>query len=309
MLKFFLHIVIAVAAMALSGCNNDIFFDEPDIPESQSAMIEGDGGEVYFNIPRKGLEHFGFSLMSSNEKYCTCYNSAGEVVDSDSPASKISRIVYETDFTKIELLRDGSKLTVRSICQTYQYETYWTIRLDYSYGVRNIRITVLPGRPIRLDEIAYTEPLTFNDRAKVTTDRTAFVNDDSTPSKVEILPYLNERPSVLVEADEPDKWINGERLNIPVPMYIDGEWQLTEKSGIMPGSPYFYNGPDYLTRVNVTVPPNSSGNIYSDVVYAGATAKGYMVFVNEALGRRIIEPFKVTSLYPVKYEIRIEDAK
>lgn len=120
MLKFFLHIVIAVAAMALSGCNNDIFFDEPDIPESQSAMIEGDGGEVSFNIPRKGLEHFGFSLMSSNEKYCTCYNSAGEVVDSDSPASKISRIVYETDFTKIELLRDGSKLTVRSICQTYQ---------------------------------------------------------------------------------------------------------------------------------------------------------------------------------------------
>ena len=92
-------------------------------------------------------------------------------------------------------------------------------------------------------------------------------------------------------------------------MYIDGEWQLTEKSGIMPGSPYFYSGPDYLTRVNVTVPPNSRGNIYSDVVYAGATAKGYMVFVNEALGRKIIEPFKVTSLYPVKYEIRIEDAK
>ena len=88
MLKFFLHIVMAVAAMALSGCNNDIFFDEPDIPESQSAMIEGDGGEVSFTIPRKGLDHFGFSLMSSNEKYCTCYNSAGEVVDSDSPHRK-----------------------------------------------------------------------------------------------------------------------------------------------------------------------------------------------------------------------------
>lgn len=46
-----------------------------------------------------------------------------------------------------------------------------------------------------------------------------------------------------------------------------------------------------------------------DVTYTGAEASGYMLFHNKILDRQIIEKFKVRSLYPVSYEIRIEDAK
>lgn len=157
---------LILLALVLAGCNSDVFLEEADIPESQSVTIDGDGGEATFTIPLKGLVYFGPDLMSSSVHYCTYYNAAGEQIESNAPASEVARIVYETDFMKYELLRDGSRLTIRSVCRTRQYDDNLSVRLEYTYGVRFIGVTILPGKPLKLLEVAYPDGLTVDNRAE-----------------------------------------------------------------------------------------------------------------------------------------------
>ena len=154
MIKQHLAAVVAACIIFLSsGCNNDVFLDEPDIPEITEATIEGDGGEADFVIPTNGLEHISLDVFSDNLQFCTYYNTAGDISDSKIAASELGRIVYESFFHKLEIIKNGKKLTIRSICETAQSNDNWTLRLEYTYGVRFIEFTVLPGRPLTLSGI------------------------------------------------------------------------------------------------------------------------------------------------------------
>ena len=298
---------IAFFAVAAAGCNSDIFIDGPDVPDTQSATIDGNGGEASFTIPVKGLIKFSFDNVSeSNSRY---YNAAGEAIDPDSPASEVARIVRENDFLKIEILKKGSKLTIRSTCLTFHSEAHWSIRLEYTYGTRFIEFGVRPGKPLLLRDVVYGNGLKVYDRAHVTTRRYNVVNDAPLPMSVTIMPYLNELATILVEPERPYSWVGNYTLTLPVPVFTDGEWILAEKNGIRPDTKYSYEGPDRMTKTEVDVPAHAHVNIITDVTYTGAEASGYMLFHNEILDRQIIEKFKVRSLYPVSYEIRIEDAK
>lgn len=302
--------LFALIAFAFSGCNSDIFLDEPDMSEYQEITIDGDGGEASFTVSTKNLDHFGFDLMSSNQQYCHYYDDHGEIIDSKSPASEIRRIVFETRFTKIELLRDGSDFTVKSICNTSEYDTKWTIRLEYSYGVRFVEVKVLPGRPIQLVEVVYNDDMITNDRAKVSNFRYGFHNDGPLPQTFTVRPYLNELASILVEPlDYYGAWTLGDSFTMPVPVYVNGEWSFQTKEGIRPGNNYTYEGPNRFTTVDVEVSPYSHVNVFTDVVYTGARVTCQMVFLNEVLDLTFSANFNVTSFYPLGHEIRIEDAQ
>ena len=300
--------LFAFLAASLCGCNNDIFIDEPDWEDFNDITIEGDGGEAYLIIPTKDLEHFEFDLMSESKRYCTYYNAHGDIIDPNSPASEISRIVFETRFDKLELIKEGSGLTIRSICSTSQYDSHWIIRLEYTYGVRFVKFTVLPGKPLHLVEVVYDD-MVIDDRAKVSSFREGFTNNGPLPQTLTIRPYLNELASILVEPVAWSSWLNGKRFDMPVPMYVNGEWVITPKKGIQPGNRFTYEGPDRFTKIEIDIPEYSSVNVFTDVVYSGAKVTGCMVFHNEVLDLTFSEDIKVTSLYPVSHEIRIEDAK
>lgn len=301
-------ILFAFLAVALCGCNSDIFIDEPDWEDFKEITIEGDGGEATLHIPTKDLKHFGFDLMSESKPYCTYYNAEGDIIGSDSPASEITLIVFETKFRKLELRKEGSGLTIRSICATSQDDSHWIIRLEYTYGARSIEFTVLPGRPLRLVEVVYDD-MVIDDRAKVSSLREGFTNNGPLPQTLTIRPYLNELASILVEPVAWSSWLNGERFDMPVPMYVNGEWVIKPKNGIRPGNRFTYEGPDRFTKIDIEIPEYSSVNIFTDVVYSGVKVSGCMVFHNEILDLTFSEDIKVTSLYPVRHEIRIEDKK
>ncbi len=301
--------LILACALTLSGCNGDIFLDEADVPEVENLTIEGDGGEATFNVSMKDLEHFGFDLMSSSMKYCNYYNAAGDVIDPSSPASEVSRIVFETNFTKLELSRVGSKFTVRSICQTFRNPSHWTIRLEYGYGVRFIDLEILPGQAIQLTKVIYNNDWVIEDRAKVSTFRDGYTNDGPLPQSFTIFPYINELASILVEPESYESWTKGQYFTMPVPKYVNGEWKIEMVDGIRPDSKYTYEGPDRFTKIDIEVPEYSSVNIFTEVIYTGVKVSGEMVFRNEILDKTFTEKIKVTSLYPVNHEIRIEDAK
>ena len=295
--------------LTMTGCNGDIFLDEPDMPEDQCITIEGDGGVATVKIPTKELEYLGLDLMSMSKRYCHYYNAAGEEIDSKSPASEVARILFETKFTKLELTRHGSELTVRSICRASQGNDIYDIRLEYSYAVHFIHVEILPGKPIQLVDVIYRDDMEVSDRAKVTSFREGFHNQGPLPQTVTLLPYLNELATILVEPEYHESWLRGERFDMPVPMYVDGEWRMIQKDGICPGTKYSYEGPDRMTKIDVTVPEFSSVNIFTDVTYSGARVSGQMVFRNEILDLTFFEDITVTSYYPVKHEIRVEDAK
>ncbi|MDE5870490.1 MAG: hypothetical protein K2H22_00880 [Muribaculaceae bacterium] len=307
-MKSVYKILFAFLAVALFGCNSDIFIDEPDWEDYEDITIEGDGGVADLVIPTKDLEHFGFDLMSDSKPYCTYFNAQGDIIDPNSPASEIARIVFETRFRRLELCKDDSRLTIRSICQTSQNDSHWVIRLEYTYGSRSIEFTVLPGRPLRLVEVTYDD-MVVDDRAKVSNFREGFTNNGPLPQTVTIRPYLNELASILVEPIARNSWLNGERFDMPVPIYVNEEWVIRPKNGIRPGSRFTYEGPDRFTRIDIDIPEYSSVSIFTDVVYSGAKVSGCMVFRNEILDLTFSEDIKVTSFYPIRHEIRIEDAK
>lgn len=296
-------------AIVMSGCNSDIFLDEHSMPENQSVSIEGDGGEAMLTVPVGGLEYLGLDLTSSSKRYCQYYNKNGEVIDSESPASEVHKILFETRFTKLEVIRNGSKIKVRSICETSSTGGQWSIRLEYSFGVRFITVEVLPGKPVRLVEVIYNDDMLTADRAKVSGARERFNNNGPLPQTVTILPYLNELATILVLPEYRESWLLGERFNMPVPVYANGEWTICNKDGIIPGHQYTFAGPDRMTEVLLTVPAYSDSNIFTDVIYSGAKVSGEMIFRNEVLDRTFSEKITVTSFYPVGHEIRIEDAK
>lgn len=309
MIKQHLTAITALCIVLLSpGCNNDVFLDEPDLPEITEATIEGDGGEAEFVIPTNGLEHVSLDVFSDNRQFCTYYNTAGDVADSKIPASELGRIVYESFFHKLEIIKNGKKLTIRSICETAQSNETWTLRLEYTYGVRFIDFTVLPGRPLSLSSITYTSRLDVNDNAQVKTRRVGCMNNSPHVLKTEEYPYLQADATTIVNVSKSNAWVESERVVMKVPAYENGEWVAAEKT-IQPGRTYRTYRPDQLMKIEIDIPAYFDGTIITDVTYSRAEITGTMLFTNEILDLQRSVEFTATSLYPVSYELRIQNNK
>ncbi|MGL5273174.1 MAG: hypothetical protein ACRC8J_06795 [Phocaeicola sp.] len=103
-----------------------------------------------FAIPPKGLKQIALDAMSDREKYCTYYNTQGEIIDKQTAASQLGSIVFETDLSMFILSKVGGKLTFKSLFQTLPYDLRWTIRLEYEYGMRFIHIEILSSKSMKL---------------------------------------------------------------------------------------------------------------------------------------------------------------
>lgn len=305
--RYSLAFVLPWLLMLLSGCNNDVFLDEPQMPDDLSATIEGDGGETVFTIPTNGLEHISFDLLSESKKYCTYFNHSGSIIDSNSPASEVAKIVYETDFSKREIIHNGTQLIVRSICSTSDYDLKVGIRLDYSYTVKIIHVNILPGRPLVLENVEYNQNPLLTESTLVKTHTIQINNQSESEKDWEDYPYINALGEILVEPDRYSSWLNYDYLPIEVPVYDDGKWTWQIKDQLKANVKYTYRRPDYMHKVTMTIPAKTVVRIYTYVTYVQAKASGVLTYLNEILNRRIIVNFNITSIYPVSYDIRIEE--
>ena len=308
-IKHLYCIAILLVTTLLTGCNSDVFLDEPDLPFNTELTIEGDGGVAVCRIPVKALQHITLNMFASRND-ATYYNSKGDVIDSDSPASDVSLIVCENSLRRFEIRKDGSQLVITSISNTSKYESHDEIVLEYTFGCRCISLTILPGEQMRLESVDYNASPAINDDAMTKIYRVGFENHSNMELTTTEYPYINRYPYVMVEpmVDFTDTWVKELSLTMAVPVYVDGSWVMVERSGIRPGHEYTYPGPDYMTSVDVTVPANTIGYIITEVKYASAEVSGTMNFINDTLGHRVPVNFNMYSYYPVSYEIRIEKA-
>lgn len=298
-----------ILMIGLTGCNNDIFLDEPMIPDDLSATIEGDGGEVVFTIPATGLEKISFDLIGESKKYCTYFNHSGSIIDSNSPASEVAKIVFDNDFSKREIIHNGTKLIFRSICSTAQHEWETGVRLDYSYGIKIIPVNILPGRPLILENVMYNNDPLLEETTFVNTTAIQINNQKEYDHTWDNYPYLNAMGEILLEPDYHSTWLYYEPVPIEVPVYENGEWVWDKKDGLTANVRYTYRRPDYMHKVMMDIPAKTVVRVFTEVTFVQAKASGSLTYLNEILDRHISANFKVTSQYPVSYEIRTEEVR
>lgn len=293
--------------LSASACNADIFLDREEVPEYMSATIEGDGGEVSFIIPTGRLLHLGFGNLSVNPDYVTYYDIYGDIIAQDSPADDVASIVFKTDFVQFEVVKQGNVLHMRSVYNTIGRECNWPIWLEYDFGIRNIDVISLPGRRLSLVGTYYADDFKLHENAWCSETKLRVNNNGQSSSSVEVRPYLNEVASVMVSSSDDSGWIEAEELYMPVPICLDGTWKLSDVQ-ISPGVKYKYICPEHMTKVEITIPPDSDVNVVTRVNYSSVEGYGTLDFLNEVSGVHLYAGFNVTSLYPISHEIFIEDA-
>ncbi|MDE6424304.1 MAG: hypothetical protein K2K95_12920 [Muribaculaceae bacterium] len=306
MIKYISTILIFLCAVLFSGCNNDIFLDDSESTDTVSVTLEGDGGEISIPISTKNLLSIDIQYYGS-ASLTTYYNKKGEIIPNDSPVSEVSRIVYDSGINSFEIIKDGKTLTIKSIYQTDSYERESIIDIEYSYGYKSIKAEFLPGKPLKLIEVNYSEDLFIMPIDHINSFRYGFHNNGHVPQIMPIFPYLNEVASILVEGIGFTLKIPGKDLTIPVPVYVNGKWVIQEREGITPDVKYIYDGPDRNTKIDVEIPPYSSINPLVEVVYTGASNVGKMVFLNEITGKKYTYDFYVKSHYPISHRIYVNE--
>ncbi len=305
-MKSYISALICMFGLLLfaTACNNDVFIDAPDISEDLSATIEGDGGSAEFAITTKNLEYISLDVFSENRKFCTYYNTSGEIIDRDSPASEVYKIVFDNDFTKIEIIKKGKKLFFTSISNTWA-KCDWTIRLDYGYTVKFINVTVLQGKPMELLDIVYGD-IETSEYTKIGVDRILMENGSTMDLTTEVYPYIQTSAEILVKPTDPNSWIRAERFDMPVPVYDGNGWKMEVKN-ILPGTSYRYHRPDQMMEVTIEVPAKSVVRVRTDIDYAKVEARGTMFFLNPVLDRQLTAYIICTSSYPIHYDLHIDE--
>lgn len=305
--KGILSLCIVALLLSATACNSEIFLDREEVPEEMTATIEGDGGVVSFVIPTGHLMHLGFGNLTVNFNFVTYYDMYGEIIDQDSPADDVASIVYSSDFVRFEILKQGNVLQLKSVYNTIGRKCDWPIWLEYDFGIRNIDIVSLPGRPLSLVSTDYADDFSLLENARTSETRLRVVNNSPSSSSVGVQPYLNAVGSVLVGPTGDSDWIKAEKLEMPVPVYSDGAWKLSDRQ-IDPDVRYTYECSDREIKEEVKIPPYSDMNIISRVNYSAVLGHGSLHFLNEVSGVHLYAGFEVTSLYPMSHEIFIEDA-
>lgn len=300
-----LMMVLGIAILSV-GCNNDIFLNKDDeMPEEMCAEIEGDGGETEFKILTKGLLSISLDVMSEWEQYCTYYDKKGNIAGKEIAASELGKIVYDNGMCQLEISKHGDKLTVRSI-ENPLWDGKRTIRLDYGYDVKFIYVVVEKGEPMRLVNVDYNN-IAVADSPTTRTSRLGLTNNSPSPHTMIVRPFMMEYPSVLVTTvNDKNTWVWGQKLDMPVPMYENGDWKMKDVEGIAPETKYTYPHPEKMTKVEIEVPANSEVTVILDLSYLQAIAYGTMIFECPVSKREISVEFKCTSKYPVDYKIRVE---
>ncbi|MCM1036888.1 MAG: hypothetical protein NC406_06125 [Bacteroides sp.] len=293
------------AAAALAACNDDVFLGaDADMPDVTEATVGGDGGEAVFAVPARGL--LGVSVWHTSDfTGLTCYDRDGNIIPENSPASELARISSRSMYLSYDIYIDGGRITLRTEEHPAATDGRISIRLDYDYGVRNIEVTVLPGRPLEVAAISYGT--TFDVSRVTDVDRSmTYRNDAPLPQLCEVRPWLGI--GGRYEVDVYDTWANGISVDVCLPERgADGIWSLGEPRRVDFGIAYHTYVKDWNHVDRVTIPPYSYVTVASEVTSETVVTGGAVTFRAPVSGTEYHTIFKTTLTEPISYEIHIVD--
>ena len=301
-MKIFGSIVFSlIISLVISACNSDVFIDGPDSPTEKEFYIEGDGGEISFNISRKGLVRISIDHVSDDRGY-TYYNSNGEEIPEKSPVSELARIHYENRWIMYDVEIEGDKLTFKSI-ENCQDILNHTIRLEYDYTTRFILVNTTAGLQTEVLRVEYDKTLGNIDNSQTRTKTLTVNNSSSNPTTIGIKPYIGIQSAGIVEPEE--RWARYLKLKMPVPTFVEGKWLLTDDKEITLASSLYYFTPDWDISTDVEIPANKKADILTTVTMSKLNAHGMIEYVNPISERHFTTSFTCTFVEPIDYDINL----
>lgn len=298
-----LALVFVIAAM-VAGCNDEVFVDQFE-PSETEVTIKGNGGRKAVGYESKNLKTLSLDLFTEEKPYVEYLDSEGTPINPYCNASKLALIVYESPAgtMKFSIRVTPKTLMIESFENFSTFNHSTTIRLDYGFAVRFIKVIMTGLSEIELVDISYEmDMMSVNPEAKVVSGKITYQNNDNpAPWELNLKPYLTM--PAFVEMEPTDVWARSiGRHEYPVPTFSNGEWGLHgTKIEMSFGSKGYYatTAVDKDASVLVVVPPYSSIIVHESVYYATMSVPFTAVFKNPVTGNefttggvcRVNEPF------------------
>lgn len=300
--------LICLLATLLVACNDGVFVDE-DLPaDDVKTSIDGDGGEAKFNISMKHLQSISIDRYDGMAQF-KCYDRSGQEIPPDSPLADLHKIAYESIWLNYEIIIDGNAIKIKSIenCSTSDFTE--SIRLEYSYATRFIKVTIKAGQPMYLENCRYADDIEVVENAGTRSERKSFNNAGHIDQTLEVYPMIQAQSQAYGKVTPSETWVKGFKIIMPVLQYRGDGWVIeTFKEEFWPGEKYRMSIPNLLDKVSVPVPPLTKAVITSEVTMTTARAHGVMTFRAPVSHKVHTVDFKCEAVYPKSYDIKIEYA-
>lgn len=303
----YLHaLIVMILSVFFVSCNSDIFIDKNmEMPDNLVINLEGDGGYESVEYQPRRLQHIYINLFEA-EKMFTFYNKEGAVVTDDCPADEISYIKYNDPFCEFSVGFGGNTISFSCLQNCTGSAVTVPLVLEYDYAVKNITVTVEPGMPMSLFWWNYDDEYTVKENVDTRTFTGTYNNGTDYPVIVYVEPY-SKWPCVA-RVDPLEEWAENKDVDLPVPTFQltlndEKEWSLRDIGTITLGRYVNYDVVSAEARIPVTVPAQSSVQIYVQVFFDAATFTGNMHFVSPVYGNMHETPFTCHILEPSDFKI------
>lgn len=295
--------VLLTAAAAMCACNDDIFIEDTRIEET-SATIEGDGGQHTFRIKTKGLLNISLAVYNGTG-VIIYYDKNGDYISPDSPVSEISRIEYSEVACTFNIYFGKNSMTVASTENAIAKEnTIIDILLQYKNSNENITINLTPGKPMELIGVDYNfNQVYIENNARIERFTTHYVNNGDKEMHIIVMPYAHAQSSIVLNPNQ--TWAYGMKAELPLPLYLDGKWTVTQPRLIQLGTSRYYSpdGIDTQLKVPLTIPPHQSIQATTTLSYMKAELPVTITTRAPVSGCETMSLGKCTITAPTNYEI------
>jgi len=293
-------------SLLISGCNNDIFIENSDLPAHTTIAIYGDGGGWSSPFSRDGLTRIYIDYAPDEIKYVTYYSVDGGIAEADCQPSRLQSIVYETPVLYYSIGFAGDMVYFYS---DYNVSETVSFRLcfDYDYGVsKYIDVTIREGE--RMQQVSgwnLSGSMIIKENHDKTTHITSLTNNSKLVQKLEILPFSE---SVCCDVVSPaDQWAKMLTLTIPMLTFDGQDWVWVENDDIRLGMRRNFVPTRYLNKkITVEVPPETKATVTYTLYYALACQKGVLHLFNPVVGQDFEEEVTWSSIYATHYDYTVK---
>lgn len=299
-----------IYAAAVAGCNDEVFVEHFD-PSETEVTVKGNGGRKAVGYSSSKLQTLSLDLFTEQKPYVEYLDREGNRIDPYCNASSLAMIVYESPAgtTKFSIKVTPKTLMIESFENFSLYNHSVTIRLDYGFAVRFIKVIMTGLRNIDLVDMSYEmDKMKVNPEATEVTGKITYSNKDNSAAwELNLKPYLSM--PAFIEMEPTESWARSiGRYEYAVPTFSNGEWGMHGTTVEMAfGTKSYYSSTeiDKDTSVLVIVPPYSSLTVSESVYYATMKVPFTAVYRNPVTGNEYATGGTCSVNEPFDYKLSV----
>lgn len=293
-----------LATLLFAGCNNDIFMDDPGIPQISDVSVKGDDGVWSCAIPVIDLQGIFVNYPSQEKQYVQFISSDRTQIPDASPGDPVAEILYYSPLSSYSISLSDSMLYIQSYYSSVT--SGFTITLYYSNGLTGyIHVTLQQGEPLVFLYEERTGDLEIATEPAPTVFSQTLVNNTSLSQTLTIQPFKNSESFFRVTPSE--RWAQDMTVDIGVPAFDGKDWFFSYRHDVVLGRIYDFIPEELYTEQTLTVevPPQKKASVRVSVTYQRARQNARMIFHNNFTKLNWEAECEMVARYPVSYEYEV----